>query len=399
MQAADSARFAWRAITAHRLRSFLTLAGIAVGIAAVILLTSIGEGIHRHVLSEFSQFGTHVIGIAPGRAGTRGGPPGLPTSVRPLSLDDAAALQRVPGVVGIAPTAWGNAEAQARGRVRRTLVYGVSAAALDVFDMRIASGRFLPGEGAGAARSFVVLGPRLKHELFGSANPLGERVRLADQSFRIIGVLAPKGQFLGLDLDDTAFVPTARALELFNREGLTEINLAHAPGASASAVAAAVTGVLESRHGRVDFTVTTQQEMLATLSNILDILTMAVAALGSISLLVGSVGIVTIMTIAVAERSHEIGLMIALGGRRATILWLFLGEAVVLAVLGSLLGVAIGFGLAQVIRVALPGLPVSTPLPYVLLAVGCSGLIGLLAGVLPARSAARLDPVDALRGE
>ena len=400
MIAADAARFAWRSIAAQRMRSFLTLAGIAVGIAAVILLTSIGEGIHRFVLAEFSQFGTNVIGIAPGRSSARGGAPsGLPTSVRPLTLEDAQALQHVPGVVGVVPTAWGNAEAQARGRVRRTTIYGVSPEALPLFGMRVAVGQFLPGEGTDDARAFAVVGAKLKQELFGSDNALGERLRVGGQSFRIVGVLAPKGQFLGIDLDDTAFIPAARALELFNRDGLTEINLSYAEGASAKAVAAAAEAVLKARHGRADFTVTTQEEMLSTLSNILDILTMAVAALGSISLLVGAVGIVTIMTIAVAERTHEIGLLLALGSRRGTVLRLFLGEAVVLAVLGSLLGVAVGFGLAQAIRLAIPALPVSTPLLYVLLAVGSSALIGLVAGVLPARRAARLDPVEALRSE
>jgi len=396
----DALRFAWRSIASQPVRSGLTLGGIAVGIAAVILLTSIGEGIQRFVLGEFSQFGTNVIGISPGRSGARGGAPaGLPTSVRPLTLEDARSLERVPGVVGVVPTSFGNAEAEARGRLRRTLVYGVSAAALDVFAMRVAVGQFLPGEGADAARSFVVLGPKLKQELFGADNPLGERLRLGGQSFRVVGVLAPKGQFLGLDLDDTAFVPTARAMELFNRDGLTEININYAGGLSAQAVAKAAEAKLKARHGRVDFTVTTQEEMLGTLSNILEILTMAVAGLGSISLLVGSVGIVTIMTIAVAERTPEIGLMIALGGLRRTILWLFLGEAVALAVLGSVLGVAIGFGLAQAIRLALPALPVSTPLAFVVLAVVVSALIGLAAGVLPARRAARLDAVDALRSE
>ena len=400
MIAADAARFAWRSIAAQRMRSFLTLAGIAVGIAAVILLTSIGEGIHRFVLAEFSQFGTNVIGIAPGRSSARGGAPsGLPTSVRPLTLEDAQALQHVPGVVGVVPTAWGNAEAQARGRVRRTTIYGVSPDALPLFGMRVAVGQFLPGEGTDDARAFAVVGAKLKQELFGSDNALGERLRVGGQSFRIVGVLAPKGQFLGIDLDDTAFIPAARALELFNRDGLTEIHLSYAEGASAKAVADAAEAVLKARHGRADFTVTTQEEMLSTLSNILDILTMAVAALGSISLLVGAVGIVTIMTIAVAERTHEIGLLLALGSRRGTVLRLFLGEAVVLAVLGSLLGVAVGFGLAQAIRLAIPALPVSTPLLYVLLAVGSSALIGLVAGVLPARRAARLDPVEALRSE
>lgn len=400
MTLADAVRFAWRSITAQRMRSSLTLSGIAVGIAAVILLTSIGEGVHRYVLSEFSQFGTHVIAISPGRISASGGAPsGLPSSVRPLTLDDARALARVPGVAGVVPTAWGNAEAQAQGRLRRTIVYGVSDAALAVFNMRLAVGQFLPGDGADEARSFVVLGPKLKHELFGAGNALGERVRLGGQSFRVIGVLAPKGQFLGLDLDDTAFVPTARAMELFNRAGLTEINLTYAATASGRGVARAAQAVLAARHGRADFTVTTQEEMLGTLSNILDVLTMAVAALGSISLLVGAVGIVTIMTIAVAERTPEIGLMMALGSQRRMILWLFLGEAVVLAVLGSLLGVAIGFGLAQVIRAAMPALPVSTPWIYVLLSVTSSAIMGLAAGVLPARHAARLDPVDALRAE
>ena len=149
MIATDAMRFAWRSIASQRMRSFLTLAGIAVGIAAVILLTSIGEGIHRFVLGEFSQFGTNVIGIATGRLAARGGAPtGLPSSVRPLTLDDARALERVTGVVGVVPTAWGNAEAQARGRLRRTTVYGVSSAALSVFNMRVAVGQFLPGEGA-----------------------------------------------------------------------------------------------------------------------------------------------------------------------------------------------------------------------------------------------------------
>jgi putative ABC transport system permease protein len=400
MIAADALRFAWRSVASQRMRSGLTLAGIAVGIAAVILLTSIGEGIHRFVLGEFSQFGTNVVGISPGRTAARGGAPaGLPTSVRPLTLEDARALEHVSGVVGVVPTAWGNAEAQARGRLRRTLVYGVSSAALPVFNMRVAVGQFLPGEGSEEARSFVVLGAKLKHELFGNDNALGERLRMGGQSFRVIGVLAPKGQFLGMDLDDTAFVPAARALELFNRDGLTEIHLSYAEGVSARAVAAAAEGVLKARHGRADFTVVTQEEMLSTLSNILDVLTMAVAALGSISLLVGAVGIVTIMTIAVAERTHEIGLLLALGSRRGTVLRLFLGEAVVLAVLGSLLGVAVGFGLAQLIRLFVPALPVSTPLHFVLLAVASSALIGLLAGVLPARHAARMDPVEALRSE
>ena len=396
----DGIFLAMRAITAHRMRSALTLLGIAVGIAAVILLTSIGEGIHRFVLAEFSQFGTNIVGIAPGRVKTGGGPPsGLPTAVRPLTFDDARALARLPNATGIGPVVWGNAEVHGNGRVRRTTVYGVTADALQVFNMKVASGQFLPDEEWEGARAFVVLGSTLKQELFGAANPLGARLRTGGLQFRVVGVLAPKGQFLGIDLDDTAFVPTARAMELFNKDGLTEIHVTYADGGSAAAMAASIRTTLTARHGREDFTVTTQEDMLRTLGNILDILTMAVGALGSISLLVGGVGIVTIMTIAVAERTGEVGLMLALGARRSTILGLFLGEAVVLAALGGVFGLVLGVGLAQLIHLVVPGLPVHTPLLYAALAIVLASAIGLAAGVLPARRAARLDPVDSLRAE
>ncbi len=396
----DAIFLALRAITAHRLRSFLTLLGIAVGIAAVILLTSIGEGIHRFVLAEFTQFGTNVVGIAPGRVKTAGGPPsGLPTAVRPLTFDDARALQRVPHAIGVAPTVWGNSEVGGNGRLRRTTVYGVSTAALQVFNMSVKSGQFLPDEEWESARAFVVLGSKLKDELFGATNPLGARVRIGTLQFRVIGVLTSKGQFLGIDLDDTAFIPAARALDLFNKDGLTEIHLSYDERATATQVADAVKALLTSRHGREDFTITTQEDMLRTLGNILDVLTMAVGALGSISLLVGGVGIVTIMTIAVAERTSEVGLMLALGARRRTILGLFLGEAVVLAALGGVFGLLLGIGLAQLIHLAVPALPVHTPVVYAVLAIALASVIGLVAGVAPARRASLLDPVESLRAE
>lgn len=400
MRIADTLSMAWRSITAQRTRSLLTLLGIAIGIAAVILLTSIGEGLHRFLLSEFSQIGTNVVTLSPGKVSTGGTNPGFPSSVRPLSLEDADALrQRIPHLVGVTPGVTGNAEMSANGRVRRSLVYGTSAALLPSFRLSMSAGQFLPDEDAAHARSFAVLGASLKRELFGADNPLGARIRIGSQQFRVIGVLAPRGQFLGIDLDDVAYVPAARAMELFNRPGLMELHLTYTDATSSAAVVAQARTLMTARHGREDFSIVTQADMLGALSNILNVVTAAVGALGGISLLVGGVGIVTIMTIAVTERTAEIGLLISLGARRRTVLALFLGEAVVLSAVGGALGLAIGIGIAQGAHLLMPSLPVSTPLPFVLLAEGLSMVIGLLAGVMPARRAARLDPVEALRSE
>jgi len=395
----DSLHLALRALTAHRLRSFLTLLGIGVGIAAVILLTSIGEGLHRFVLAEFSQFGTNVINIQPGRQGARGGPPGLPSTARGLTLDDAAALARLPRVRHVSASVSGNAEVRAQGRVRRTTVLGVGPQMQEVYSMRVRVGSFLPPDEAASARAFVVLGAKLKRELFGTANALGERVQIGAERFRVVGIMEEKGQFLGVDLDDAAYIPVVRGMALYKRDGVMEIAVTYDPDATAARVAGSVKALMIARHGREDFTVLTQEDMLATLSNILDILTAAVGALGGISLLVGGVGIVTIMSIAVTERTGEIGLLVALGARRRTILALFLGEAVVLAGIGGLLGLAAGAGLAALVGLLVPALPVATPWPFAVAAEVVALVMGLTAGVLPARRAARLDAVEALRAE
>ncbi len=395
----DALHLALLAITAHRLRSFLTLLGIGVGIAAVILLTSIGEGLHRFVLAEFGQFGTNVINLHPGRQGARGGPPGLPSTARDLTLDDADALARLPHVRHVTGSVSGNAEVRAQGRVRRSTVLGVGPQMQEVYSMRVRVGQFLPPDEAASARAFVVLGPKLARELFGSTIALGEHVEIGAERFRVVGVMEEKGQFLGIDLDDAAYIPVVRGMALYQRDGLMEIALTYDPEAPAARVAEAVKKRMIARHGREDFTVLTQEDMLATLSNILDLLTAAVGALGAISLLVGGVGIVTIMSIAVTERTGEIGLLVALGARRRTILALFLGEAVVLAGIGGLLGLLVGAGLAQLVGLLVPAMPVATPWRYALAAEGVAIVVGLAAGVLPARRAARLDAVEALRAE
>ncbi|GAB4179670.1 MAG: ABC transporter permease [Rhodocyclaceae bacterium] len=387
------------ALRSHRLRSILTATGIAVGIAAVILLTSIGAGIHRFVIAEFTQFGTNLIEINPGKAKTHGAAVGMFGIVRPLTIEDARALHHAPEVEAVVPIVQGNGEVRAAGRTRRTAVLGAGAAFPGVFRYRVALGRFLPADDEAAARPLAVLGSKLRSELFGEANPLGARIRIGNGRFVVVGVMEPKGQMLGFDLDDVVYIPAARSLELFNRESLMAIDLSYRAEAPVDRVVAGVERILRQRHAREDFTVTPQKQMLDTLGSVLDVLTFAVGALGGISLLVGGVGILTISTIAVSERTAEIGLMRALGARRGQVLLLFLGEAMLLAGIGGAAGLALGAGLGQVLRLALPALPVHTPWNFIALAEAAAIGIGLAAGLMPARRAARLDPVEALRAE
>ena len=399
MKAVDFVRLTGGAVIAQRMRSFLTALGIMVGIASVVLLTSIGEGVHRFVLHEFTQFGTNILGVAPGKTSTFGMSGAVINNVRPLSLEDAEALGRIPQVRAVVPVVQGNGEVEAGKRSRRAMIIGAGAEVPEVWQMRVASGRFLPKDDPRQARAYAVLGSKLRDELFGSESPLGEIVRIAGERFRVIGVMESKGQFLGFDLDDTVYIPTARALAMFNRESLMEIDLLYADDADSEVISERVNRILTDRHGHEDFTITTQEEMLETLGTILDILTLAVAAVGGISLVVGAVGILTIMSIAVNERTSEIGLLRALGARRSQVLALFLGEAVVLSAVGGLAGLALGVGGAWLLGMAIPGLPVHTPWEYVVMAEGMAAMIGVVAGVAPARSAAMLDPVEALRGE
>jgi putative ABC transport system permease protein len=395
----DFLRLTSGSLIAHPLRTFLTTLGIAVGIAAVMLLTSIGEGIHRFVLSEFTQFGTTIVGINPGRTTTHGASTGMFGTVRPLTLEDAEALKRLPFAHAVVPLVQGNAEVEVGKLRRRTTVYGVGAQMPEAFSMQVKSGRFLPDDDPTAPRALAVLGSKLRQEMFGTRNALGQRMRIGGHRYRIIGVMEPKGTVLGFDLDDTVYVPAARGLELFNRDTLFEIDLLYKKDVSGDKVAAGIKKLLIARHGREDFTVTTQEQMLEVLGSILNILTFAVGAIGGISLLVGAIGIVTIMTIAVNERTSEIGLIRALGARRSQVVSLFLGEAIVLAAVGGITGLALGVGIAHLLHLALPALPVHTPWIFVIMAECVAVLIGLAAGVLPAQRAARLDPVEALRTE
>lgn len=395
----DLVRLAIGALVGHRLRSVLSALGIAIGIAAVILLTSIGEGVRRYIVGQFTQFGSNIVAIHPGRTRTTGMPGVFGGTTRPLTIDDAVALARIPGVERVVPAVFGTARVEAGGRGRHVAVYGVTPDIEIVWRFRVRVGRMWPAGDPQRGAPVAVLGPKLARELFAEANPLGAAVRIGGRRFRVLGLLEPKGQMLGFDLDDAAYVPVATALRLFNRRELGEIDLSYAAAGDASRIVADIRRVLTARHREEDFTVTTQEAMLDVFGNIMDIVTLAVGAIAGIALLVGGIGILTMMWITVRERTAEIGLARAVGASRTQIRTLFLLEASGLAALGGTAGVVLGLGLATALRTLAPGLPVTTPPAVVLAALATSLLIGLASGVLPALRAARLDPIEGLHAE
>ena len=296
-----------------------------------------GQGVHNYVLAEFAQFGSNLIIVEPGHITTAGvpSPVGIFATVRPLTIDDAEAPLHAPYVLMTDAVVAGNAEIAANGKRRRVNLFGIGSDMPQVLHLNVGMGSFLPHDDQHAPRAFAVLGSLAKEELFGDANPLGSRIEVGGRRFRIVGVMESKGQMLGMELNDGIYIPAQRAQELFNREGLVGIHVVYDPQAPTDKVVEGIRRMLIARHGREDFTIMTQQQMQDVASSVLGVLTFAVAALGSISLLVGGVGILTIMTIAVSERKTEIGMLRALGADRGQVLILFLAEAALLAAVGE----------------------------------------------------------------
>lgn len=394
----DWLRWVLHAVSSARLRSLLTALGISIGIASVTLLTSIGEGLRVYLMDSFSQFGTRIIAITPGKTTTHG-LAGLLTTIRPLSLEDARYLGQLPHVDAIVPVVQGTAKIEAGRYSRDTDVYGVGPDMDRAWKFKVALGRFLPADPLENSRYFAVIGSKVRDELFRNSNPLGAYVRIGGSRFRIVGVMESKGQLLGFDLDDAIYIPADLAMQMFNRESLMEVDVVFRETATSAEMRERIRQLLVQRHGDEDFTLFTQEDMLATLDKILSMLKLAIGGLGGVALVVGGVGVLTIMSTALKERTGEIGLLRAVGCTRPQILWMFLGEAVVLAALGGALGLAIVTILVISMNTFLPGLPVALQPVYMLGALVLSCGVGLAAGISPALRAAGLDPIEALRAE
>jgi len=398
MKPLDMVRFCSAALSGYPLRTGLMLLAMAIGVASVVLLTALGEGARRYVASQFTSLGTHLLIVLPGRSETIGGPPPLlGQTPRDLTLADAMALERSSAVRRVAPILVGSAPVASGGLEREVTILGSTAELLAVRNLFMAQGRFIPPGEVTRAEAVCVLGYKIKNELFGGQSPLGRFVRIGERRFRVIGVMAKKGESLGIDMGDTAIIPVASAEALFNRSSLFRI-LVQAHGRDAIPRARqTILEIIRNRHeGEDDVTVITQDALLATFDRILKTLTLAVAGIAAISLGVAGILIMNVMLIAVAQRTAEIGLVKALGAPPGQIQLIFLVESFLLSLAGAAAGLILSAGGFLLMGRLFPAFPVAVPQWSPPAAAGVALITGLIFGLLPARRAARMDPVTSL---
>lgn len=398
MTPGDLLRFASGALRGHRLRTAMSLLGVAIGVASVILLTSLGEGARLYVTGEFTALGSNLLILIPGKTETTGAAPVFGGAVNDLTLDDVEALRRrVARARRVAPLVVGTTTVRFGERSRDVVVAGTTPELLEIRSIKLGAGRYLPSGDEGRGARVAVLGAKMATELFPGANPLGEIVRIGDQRFRVIGVMLPRGVSLGENLDEVIHIPVASGLKLFNRSGLFRVLVEVAAFEEIEAAREDVLRVLTERHDGVeDVTVLTQDAVLSAFGRILAILTAALAGIAAVSLTVAGVGIMNVMLVSVSERVREIGLLKAVGVTRRQVLALFLTEATLLSAMGGLVGLGIGFGATRALRVVWPAFPAQPPVWAVVGALALSAVVGVAFGSLPARRASRLDPVAAL---
>jgi putative ABC transport system permease protein len=396
MSFAEVLRFAFGALSGHRLRTGLSLVGVAIGVAAVVMLTALGEGARIYVVDQFASLGTNLLVVLPGRTETTGsfGIGGVPND---LTLEDMQAVARnITEARLVAPMSMGTEEVSHGDRSRQVALLGTTREYQELRELTLASGDFLPPDELFRGASVVVLGHLAARELFPHTDPMGQIVRIGGFRMRVIGVLAKQGTKFGFDFDDIAVVPVATGMRMLNRSSLFRILVQVNSHADLDRARDSVRELITERHREEDITVITQDALVSTFSGILATLTLVVGAIGAISLTVAGIGIMNVMLVSVSERTREIGLLKAVGVGRTQILTVFLTEAALLSTSGGIVGLAIGWGAVRLAVGLFPTLPASPPQWAVVTAFAVSVGVGILFGLLPARQATRLDPVTAL---
>ncbi len=395
-----------RTLAANRLRSCLTMLGIIIGNASVIAMVGIGQGAQKYATSQFQSLGTDVLFIIPGSDNTRRNTIAPPNR---LVLADAEAIAtQVPSVKDVAPQVNGSELATYRNQTKRSTLVGTTNAYSIVRSAGVSSGRFLNEDDVKRNAKVITIGSAIAKDLFGQSNPIGSQIRIKGVSFEVVGVMDEKGAFLGTNQDDTIFMPfstmSSRLIGRTSPYGIAvqAISVSAKDNDSINAAKFQIENLLRLRHQTTDtladatFTIRTQKDALEIVNNITSALTLMLAAIAGISLLVGGIGIMNIMLVSVTERTQEIGLRKALGATQSDILSQFMIEAVILSIAGGLVGTSLGIGGILLIAASTP-LQAGVSSGAIILAVGVSGAIGLFFGVFPARQAAKLDPIVALR--
>jgi putative ABC transport system permease protein len=399
MRFADTLRFARDAAAGYPLRTTLSVLAMSIGVAAVVVLTALGDGARRYVVGQFSSLGANLVIVLPGRSGTGGFNPAnaITTTPRDLTVDDAASLLRAPGVRRVAPLAVGTSEISFGGRLREVMVAGTSGSYFAIRGFEMAQGSALPDDDWNRGASVVVIGDKIRQEMFGSEPAIGQLVRVGDRRVRVVGVLKTVGQGLGMNTDEVVFIPVAMAQALFNSNTLFRVLVEAKSREAIPDAKEQVLDIIKQRHrGEEDVTVITQDAVLATFDKLLGALTMGVAGIAAISLAVAGILVMNVMLVAVTQRTAEIGLLKALGASGGAIRLAFLAEAAMLSAVGALVGYLLGQVGAFALRQAFPVFPAYPPDWAVIAGLSTALGTGLLFGVMPARRAAQLDPVQAL---
>jgi putative ABC transport system permease protein len=396
----DLLRFNVQLFARHRWRTGILATCIALGVASVVLLTSLGESARHYVNKEFSMLGNNLLIVLPGKKQTSGG--GIPfyaSSSRDLTLQDAHQISRLPGIKSLSPIIAGTSHASYSSRGRDITVLGATRGFLDARKLVLSMGRTLPADADTQARNVVIIGSKLRQELFAGEPPLGKMLSVDDYRYQVIGVLAERGESMGLDLRDMIIIPVRSAEALFNSPALFRILVELHSVANQQQVMEAIYALIKQRHqGEEDITIITEQSVLSAFNNIMMTLTAVVGLLASVSLLVAGILIMNLTLISVQQRRPEIGLLKALGASRGLIQRLFMLESLMLVGAAAVLGLGCALLLLWLANQLIPEFEFLSPVWSHLAALLAALCTGLLFSWLPARQAAAVSPVDVLRG-